>query len=90
VDGIALLNLTDSDILAMFPSKVGLSSKLIVLLNNLRKPSSLQVRHISSIVNEVICCILFDLVVQLFETVFHLSVILKHSCLEYCQNLLVN
>ncbi len=38
VNGLALLNLTESDIAAMFPGKVGISRALIVLLNSLNHP----------------------------------------------------
>ena len=36
VDGIALLYLTESDVTSMFPGKIGLARKVIVLLEKLK------------------------------------------------------
>ena len=45
VDGTALFNLTESDIMAMFPGKIGAARKLIVLLNRVRPQSSSEVSY---------------------------------------------
>lgn len=34
VDGAAMFNLTESDVMAMFPSKIGVARKLIMLINS--------------------------------------------------------
>jgi hypothetical protein len=39
VDGVALFNLTDADVMAIFPGKVGVSRKLITMLKTVKEPT---------------------------------------------------
>jgi hypothetical protein len=38
VDGMALLNMTENDFSLMFPGKIGITRKIVVLLSRLKKP----------------------------------------------------
>jgi hypothetical protein len=53
VDGMAFLHLTDTDVASMFPGKIGVSRKLMALLNKLRHQSSQPVRLQLNTLHEV-------------------------------------
>ena len=69
VDGMAFLHLTESDVIAMFPGKVGTSRKMIMLLQTLsqRQPQVLNwVFLIYSIyINMLFVYLLISLISQL-------------------------